>query len=193
MATPIQTSELEAVNLMLASIGERPVNALATTQRLDVIRAEATLNEVNVQVQSRSWWFNEELQVTLTPSEDGEYIIDSDIIKVDTYDETTWQFVVRGNKLFDRDTNAYTGHTEDLVVNFVRLLPYDDLPQTARLYIARRAAVVYQTRTVGSPTLFEFTNRDAQEAYGMLQQEELEHDDANLTYAPGIIDAVYRR
>jgi hypothetical protein len=193
MANPTQTTELEAVNLMLASIGERPVNNIGTTQRLDVVRAEATLNEVNVQVQTRGWWFNCELEVTLSASVEGEYIIDKDIIKVDASNELTWQFAVRGSKLYDRATNLFTGHTEDLLVNYVRLLDYDDLPQSARLYIARRAGVIYQTRTVGSPTLFEFTNRDAQEAYGALQQEELEHDDVNITYAPGIRDVVYRR
>jgi hypothetical protein len=190
---PDQTSELGAVNMMLSSIGERPVNTLATSQRLDVIRAISTLNEVNVLVQSRGWWFNEENNVPLTPNADGEYDIDPNSIRVDASDPTVANFVKRGNRLYNKLTFSYAGNTDTLQIDYVALLPFDDLPQTARMYIARRAGVVFQTRSVGSPTLFEFTERDAQEAWGALLVEELDYIDTNLTYAPGIRDAVYNR
>jgi hypothetical protein len=193
MAYPVQTSELSAVNMMLASIGERPVNSLETSQRLDVIRAVQTLNELNVLVQTRGWWFNEEHDVALPVNGDGEYELEANIVKVDTSDTSVNNFVVRGSTLYNTDTHTTTGHTDDLMVDYISLLPFDDLPETARMYIARRAGVVYQTRSVGSPTLFEFTERDAQEAWGALINEEVENVDTNLTFAPGIRDAVYNR
>jgi hypothetical protein len=193
MAIPTQTTELSAVNLMLASIGERPIVNLDDNQRADVMRALSTLNETNVLVQSRGWWFNEEHDLVHAPNDDGEYILTDDVIKVDPSDASVDNFVKRGKKLYNTTTWTTTGHSTPLALDLVRLLPFDDLPETAKIYIARRAGVIYQTRSVGSPTLFEFTSRDAQEAYGTLQEEELEHVDTNLTHSPGIFDAVWRR
>jgi hypothetical protein len=193
MANPTQTTELGAVNMMLASIGERPVNNLSDSQRFDVARAVSTLNEINVIVQTRGWWYNEEKEVVLTPNDEEEYIIDPNSIKVDPSDTSIRNFVKRGSRLYNKDTHTFTGNTDTLKVDLICLLPFEDLPETARMYIARRAGVVFQTRSVGSPTLFEFTERDAQEAWGSLLQEELDNVDTNLTYAPGIMDVVYRR
>jgi hypothetical protein len=193
MVAPTQTYELEAVNLMLNSIGERPVNNLDSSQRLDVIRAMATLNETNLLVQSRGWWFNEETEYMITPDANGVYTLEQDFIKVDPSSDYIRNFVMRGKVLYDTDTKTTTGHTDDLAVDFIRLLPFDDLPQTARLYIARRAGVIFQTRSVGSPTLFEFTERDAQEAWGLLVQEEIENVDTNITYSPEFLEVVWNR
>jgi hypothetical protein len=191
--TPEQTTELSAVNLMLASLGERPVSSLESRQRLDVQRAVTTLNEVNVLWQTRSWWFNQETEVPLTPNASGEYVIDGSCVKVDASDKTIMNFVKRGARLWDTDTQTFTGHTEILYVDWTRLIPFDDCPETFKMWVARRAGTIFQQRSVGSPTLFEFTNRAADEAYAILQQEETDQEDINLTLAPGIIDCVYRR
>jgi hypothetical protein len=193
MSVPIQTNELEAVNMMLASIGERPINALDDNQRLDAIRAVATLNEINVLVQTRGWWFNNETQWSLSPNEDGEYVVPEGAIRVDPSDASIRNFTQRGNRLYNTDTKLFTGNDSAILLDFVQLLPYDDCPESFKMYIARRAGVVYQSRSVGSPTLYEFTERDAQEAWGSLLMEEVDNVDTNLTFAPGIRDAVYRR
>jgi hypothetical protein len=184
---------LSAVNLMLASLGERPVSSVENAQRLDVQRAVSTLNEVNVLVQSRSWWFNYEEKVALTPNSDGEYDLDSAVVKVDAYYPTVTNFVQRGSRLFNTDTFSYAGHTDDLYVNQTRLIPFDDCPETFKMYVARRAGTIFQQRSLGSPTLFEFTNRAADEAYAILQQEETDQEDINLTLAEGLLEVVYRR
>ena len=44
------TTELEAVNIMLAAIGESPVNTLTGTLPVDVKLAQTTLEEVNKEV-----------------------------------------------------------------------------------------------------------------------------------------------
>ena len=193
MAPPELTTEQTAINLMLASIGERPVNNIGASQRLDVIRAVATLNEVSLLVQGRGWWFNEETEVVHSVNAEGEYVLDPHAVKVDASDKSITKFVKRGTKLYNTVTRTTTGHTDDLELDYVLLLTFDDMPESAKLYIARRAGVIFQTRSVGSPTLFEFTERDAQEAWGALQMEELEHVDTNLTFAPGIVDAVWNR
>lgn len=193
MAPAEQTTAKSAVNMMLASIGERPVNDITTTQRLDVIRAVSTLNEVSVMVQTRGWWFNSEDKVLLSPNADGEYEIPGNVVKIDAYYDSIWQFVQRGSRLYNRETRSFVGNTADLYVNWIVLLDYEDLPETAKVFIARRAGVIFQSRSVGSPTLHQFTEQQASEAWGYLQQEELDQEDINLTYAPGVVDCVYRR
>ena len=60
------TTELEAVNVMLAAIGEAPINSLTGTLPVDARIAQTTLNETNKDVQSEGWHFNTEIDVVLT-------------------------------------------------------------------------------------------------------------------------------
>ena len=59
------TTELEAINIMLAAIGEAPVNTLTGTLPVDVKIAQSTLVEINKAVQAEGWSFNTETDVTL--------------------------------------------------------------------------------------------------------------------------------
>jgi hypothetical protein len=60
------TTELQAVNAMLSSIGEAPVSDLVSP-REDVQRALNTLEDVAREVQVRGWRFNTEINVKLMP------------------------------------------------------------------------------------------------------------------------------
>ncbi len=62
----------------------------------------------------------------------------------------------------------------------VTLLPFTQLPQTARQYIAVRAARVFQSRAVGSDLLFQFTARDEVEAHIELKRSEGITGDYNI-------------
>ena len=67
MTKPTKMTELEAVNVLLTTIGEAPVNTLTGNQVTDVTIARQVLNEVSREVQSQGWYFNTENGVTLTP------------------------------------------------------------------------------------------------------------------------------
>ena len=60
------TTELACINIMLAAIGEAPINSLVGTLPVDARIAQSTLTEVNKSVQSEGWSFNTEIDVTLT-------------------------------------------------------------------------------------------------------------------------------
>ena len=62
MTTP--TTELEAVNIMLSTIGEAPVNNL-DSGLVDAETAETILKNVSRDVQSHGWNFNSEPDYTL--------------------------------------------------------------------------------------------------------------------------------
>ena len=53
------TTELEAVNIMLSSIGEAPVNSLSSGL-VDAELAQTTLHNVSREVQAAGWSFNTE-------------------------------------------------------------------------------------------------------------------------------------
>lgn len=57
------TTVLEAVNTMLSSIGEAPVNSLASGFE-DAELAESIINNVNREVQSKGFVFNTDLEYT---------------------------------------------------------------------------------------------------------------------------------
>jgi hypothetical protein len=61
------------------------------------------------------------------------------------------------------------------------------------MYVAARAGVVFQKRSIGSMTLFEFTKEDEHIAFGTLLQEEADQEDSNLTTAPDQFDLNHRR
>ena len=97
MTKPAAMTQLEAVNVLLTTIGEAPVNSLSGKQTTDVAIAQQVLNEVNREVQSRGWHFNTEYDVELIlTSKHIEPPIDA--VRVDVENMDT---VIRNNKLFN--------------------------------------------------------------------------------------------
>ena len=104
------STELECVNIMLAAIGEAPINKLTGLLPVDARTAQSTLLEVNKSVQSEGWSFNMEFNVVLTKdSVTNEITIANNVLKVDTnvYDHPTTDVIQRGLKLYDRKNNTF--------------------------------------------------------------------------------------
>jgi hypothetical protein len=182
---------LEAVNTILSSIGERPVASLEDSTRLDVVHAIKALTETSKLVQIRGWWYNTEEEVSISPTIDDEIIIPGNVRKIDLTDKnTTKKYVFRGSKLYDLETRSYDVFTESVEVDWIIELPFDELPETARLYIMLRAGVVFQQRALGSVTLFQFTEEDAAKAWALLLEEELEQIDKTLLQTDGIYRSI---
>ena len=87
-------TELQAVNMMLTTIGEQPIANLNDKAGLqDASIAQDILHNTSRQVQSRGWIFNTDLQVTKTPrSSDNQIPVASNILRIDTTSK------VRSNK-----------------------------------------------------------------------------------------------
>jgi hypothetical protein len=64
------TSKLEAVNVMLTSIGESPVNTITSSTTTDVSIAIQILDNVSREVQSVGWHFNSDTNYKLTKNTD---------------------------------------------------------------------------------------------------------------------------
>ena len=183
------TTELEAINTMLSTIGESPVNAAEDTGNVDVVIARQILQTVSREVQARGWHFNTEKNYTITPDSEGYLVLPNTVLKVDTvYPDSSKDVVVRGSRLYDREKHTYV-FTDAVKVDMTILLTFDELPEVARNYVTIRASRIFQERVVGSDTLHAFNSQD--EARAMVSLMEYEADTADLNILSGNY-SVYR-
>lgn len=183
------TTELEAINTMLSTIGESPVNAVEDTGNVDVVIARQILQTVSREVQARGWHFNTEKNYTITPDSEGYLVLPNTVLKVDTvYPDSSKDVVVRGSRLYDREKHTYV-FTDAVKVDMTILLTFDELPEVARNYATIRASRIFQERVVGSDTLHAFNSQD--EARAMVSLMEYEADTADLNILSGNY-SVYR-
>lgn len=183
MPTISPMTELEAVNEMLMSIGQAPVSTLAVTGIKDVNIARAELTKVSRRVQSQGFNWNSDEGYSLTPDIDGHVLIPAGAIKVDATDKFS-NYVIRRNGakglcLYNKDDQTFV-FTEAVDCDIVWAYDFEDLPETARCYIATAAGRKFQSRIVGSRILDAFQAEDVQIAWTLLIREERASRDTNM-------------
>ena len=190
--TVAATTELECINIMLAAIGEAPVNSLTGTVPVDVRMAQSTLTEVNKQVQSEGWSFNTEIDVTLTRDANNNVVLGTDVLRVDaqTHDHPSIDPIQRGLKLYDRKNNTFI-FDEDLKCTVVYFRSFDELPEQARSYMTIKAARIFVDRFVSDQSLRTYTEGDEIRARSVLMETDLSNADHNMLIGdPAISDAI---
>ena len=190
--TVAATTELECINIMLAAIGEAPVNSLTGTVPVDVRMAQSTLTEVNKQVQSEGWSFNTEIDVTLTRNASNNIVLGTDVLRVDaqTHDHPSIDPIQRGLKLYDRKNNTFI-FDEDLKCTVVYFRSFDELPEQARSYMTIKAARIFVDRFVSDQSLRTYTEGDEIRARSVLMETDLSNADHNMLIGdPAISDAI---
>lgn len=177
------TSKLEAVNTMLALVGEDAVNSLTTNVSADVAMAIRTIEEANRQLQSRGWHWNTDIEVTITADSNSRYAWQTDWIRVDTdtFRYSDVDLVRRGQFLYNtartKNTNVISRGT--LKVDIVRYLAWEALPETVRNAIMVRSARVFAYRALGDELRSGYAKVDEDDAMEVLNQAELEQADYN--------------
>lgn len=163
-------TELEAVNEILAAIGESPI-ASFDESFADATIARQTLTTVSRQIQLNGWTFNTELSVTLSPDVDGFIHLPTNTLKVTpSYTET--KYIHRGTRLYDRDARTYV-FTEDVdVAELVLALPFEELPEAARAFITVRAGRRFFDRVGATQDQHGFHVQDERAAWVALQNYE---------------------
>ena len=174
------TTELEAINTMLSTIGEAPVNTVEDNGIVDAVIARQILRSTSREVQSRGWHFNTEKGFLLTPDSEGYIPVPPTFLRIDTVDGfQNIDVVLRGNRLYDRRNHTFK-FDKAIRVDAVILLPFDELPEVAREYITIRAARIFQERVVGSDLLSSFSKNDEVRALVALQEMEADTADYNI-------------
>jgi len=181
MITPM--TELEAVNEMLMSIGQAPVSTLNVSGIKDVNVARAELTKVSRRVQSRGWNWNTDDDYQLSPDVDGYIAVPSGALKIDasTFAENLVErrHDTKGRCLYSRDRRSFQ-FTEPVNVQIVWGFSFEDLPETARCFIATSAGRKFQSRVIGSQILDRFQEEDEAKAWVLLEREERASRDTNL-------------
>ena len=175
------TTELESINIMLAAIGEAPVNSLTGLLPVDARTAQNTLTEINKEVQSEGWSFNTEIDVTLTRDWSNQINLPTNVLRVDAniHQHPTIDPIQRGLKLYDRQNNKYE-FDEDLICTVVYFREFNEITEQARRYINIKAARVFVDRLIGDQGLRTYTQEDETRARAILTESDYANADHNL-------------
>jgi hypothetical protein len=167
------STELDAVNQILSSVGQAPVTTL-DLQNPEVSIVLNTLREVNRQVQAEGWVFNTERHYEMTPdSSTNQITYPSNMLQMDSNRDQhrdKFDVVKRGNKLYDRYNHTYT-FTGPIQADVVWYFNFTDIPAAIQVYITARAARMCATKMVGD-----------KELNALLQEQELQTRAAALEY-----------
>lgn len=169
---------LDAINDMLAAVGEAPVNTLEDSQNVDVENAIRVLEKINRQVQSKGWSFNHVNEAKLNRDVTTNKIKwQDDILYIVGTDGT--KYVQRGEYVYDFDNQTDT-FTSDIEVELIRLIDFDYMPSVARDYIVAKAARIFQSQTLDDDSIGQTLLAQEQEAWAALQEYEMELGDYSM-------------
>ena len=178
-----RTTELEAVNTILSTIGEAPLSTLTGSLPVDGTTAKNVLNEINREVQSAGWHFNSHYKVDLSRDSNNKIPVGTDVLRVELntkYDKSSYDVVQRDSYLYNLAKNSETFDQDFTDNSIVYLLDFSKLPEPARRYITIRAARVFHDRTLGANTLHKFSSEDEARSLAVMKQDEANTADHSI-------------
>ena len=177
-------SELEAVNQILATVGETPVSTLNTPGVSVASLARTFLHDASRAVQGLGLDCNTESNYLLMPDINGFIYIPSNTLKVDPVDPSK-QYVQRDipARLYDKENHTFI-FNEPVEVDIVFFLRFEELPQAVRKYITVKAARQFQARWVSSDIIHKLTEDDERQAWIDLFEGEMMSSDCSLFDSP---------
>lgn len=204
-------TKLQAVNEILQSIGEDPVNSLGSNVP-DAAEAERVLDAENRRIQLIGWHANTLQDHTLNKNADNQFVLGVNTLKVDTVNPrgarrrgspSPSSFIDAGMRrsaddtkwlMWDVDNNSETWPTlTTLTVDLVQLIEFANLTPALQIYVWTSAAHRFQHGTMGSSSLDLFTQADVARAEVAAVNEDLENEDTNIIRDnPHVYSIVYR-
>ena len=149
------STELDAVNQILSSVGQAPVTTL-DLQNPEVSIAINTLREVSKQVQLEGWTFNTERDYTMSRdviTNKIQYPINVLAIDANTNHHQDDYNLVRRNGFVYCTYHHSDVFTEDLQVDIVWHFNFPDLPPAVQAYVTAKAARMSAVKMVGDQEL----------------------------------------
>lgn len=174
---------LDVVNDMLALLGELPVNDLETPHPA-VPGAMRLLDSTNTLLQAERWWFNTEY-TTLTPQVGNKRIVvPGDTAAADTLTRVP-AVTVRGMYLYNTDDGTYE-FDAPVKVRLHRVVPFEQLPLSARRYVALAAQLKFQTTIDADALKTRELKEERHMAYMLMNAEHTRNARANMLARPGV-------
>ena len=183
MTVTTKTTELEAVNTILSTIGEAPLSSLTGSLPVDGTTAKNVLSEINREVQSAGWHFNSHYKVDLTRDSNNKIPVAVDALRVELntkYDKSSYDVVQRDSYLYNLAKNEETFEQDFTDNTIIYLLDFGKLPEPARRYITIRSARTFHDRTLGANTLHKFSSEDEARSLAVMKQDEANTADNSI-------------
>ena len=183
------STELDAVNSILMSVGESSVNTL-TVQSPEVTIAQSTLRQVCREVQAEGWKFNTEQQYPITLDSNNHCLIPNNVLQIDLnhFKHLNDYDVVKRNdsgtmKLYDLIEHRYNFENTSegkLYVDIIWMVDFEDIPQVFKDYITQRASRIAANRMVNDPTVAELMAADETLARALAIEYDTNQGDYNI-------------
>jgi hypothetical protein len=159
---------LDAINQMLAGIGEAPVTTVdAGNPEIDT--ALLTLEQATREVQQERWRFNQEFDYPIVPDTNGNLIVPPNVLFIsqnqDNLRDRLYDLVVRQGKLYDKRSHSFI-FNETVTVTIVWAFPFEELPDPFQHYVAARASRVFAARSQGSREIMQMIAIDEERLRG---------------------------
>ncbi|MGZ5389715.1 MAG: hypothetical protein ACXWDH_06370 [Aeromicrobium sp.] len=169
------TSELEAVNAILATIGEAPVTSLDPELLADdAATAHAHLKASLRRTLARGWTFNTERNITIEPDVNGRIFVGADAVRVVVANNP--KIVVRhggvGARLYDMEFRTDVFESAQSGLSIIRLLDFDVCPEAMRDYCAIAAGRRFQQKIMGDQVKHRIEANDELRAWADLLNHE---------------------
>ena len=183
MSSTIGTdTELSAVNSILGSIGQSPVNTLdSTNPEISFIRN--ILTESRIDVLNEGWVFNVESNVVLTPETGTGFITyPADALRIDVTDnqfDRSTDVVKREGKLYDKVHKSFVFGNK-IKADIVRAYDFEDLPSAYQRYVTYKAATRSATQLVTNPQLVQLLSQQEAMARAACIEYECNQGDHNF-------------
>jgi hypothetical protein len=188
---------LEAVNELLESIGQTPVSSLENVGLGDVNTARSLLNRVTRAVQLHGFDFNTDDDYELTPDTNGLILVPEGVLRIDPMDKASTLKRRRHPEgqwaIWNTPEQSWV-HEDPVTFRIIWAYPFEDMPDSARHYVALSAARKFQKRIIGSDTLDGYNADDEDRAWRALSRDERANRDTNLfTRNPTLAAAIANR
>ena len=157
-------TKLQVINYMLRSIGEPPVSSLEEYAGIpSVANAILDFDDANLEVQSEGLIENNYVK-TFTRNIDDTIRLPENTLSIRRLNTSTYpQLVVRDDKLYNVVDETFE-FTEDIALEIVVELPFEDLPIYVQNYIQAIATLRFVQSTLGSSEHANFAERQLVDA-----------------------------
>lgn len=181
------STELDAVNSILMSVGETPVNTL-TVQSPEVAIAQKTLRQVCREIQAEGWSYNTENEYPIDTDTNNQVIVPNNVLQMDLnifQHGKDYDVVIRSDngvkKVYDKKGHSFVFENCDkLYFDMIWMIDFEDLPQAFKDYITVRASRVASNRMVNNPQSSKLIEQDEAGARALALEYETKQADHNI-------------
>ena len=181
------STELDAVNSILMSVGESPVNTL-TVQSPEVAIAQKTLRQVCREIQSEGWAYNTENEYPIELDTNNQCIIPNNVLQIDLniYQHGKDYNIVRRSdngvqKIYDKKNHTFTfENCSKLYFDIVWMVDFEDIPQAFKDYITVRASRIASNRMVNNTESAKLLEGDEAYARAIALEYDTRQGDHNI-------------